>query len=158
MKIRSVLAEFEEMKSDNVSPYTPGVKNESFAPVAILGAREYIFSENVGILGDVAAGKEQTFGTLFARTLSQIGGKLHYGHPDFLNGIFMTTRGGVSKAQKGLHLNEDIYAGMNAMLRGGRREHAVRGGTMIEGVRRAGNGPYVLETGFWYAGRTRRAS
>jgi len=123
LKIRSVLAEFEEMKTDNVSPYAPGVKNESPAPVAILGAREYIFSENIGVLGDVAAGKEQTFGTLFARTLAQIGGKLHYGHPDFLNGIFMTTRGGVSKAQKGLHLNEDIYAGMTAILRGGRIKH-----------------------------------
>ncbi|KAI1646897.1 glycosyltransferase family 48 protein [Daldinia loculata] len=123
LKIRSVLAEFEEMKSDNISPYTPGVKTEIAAPVAILGAREYIFSENIGVLGDIAAGKEQTFGTLFARTLSQIGGKLHYGHPDFLNGIFMCTRGGVSKAQKGLHLNEDIYAGMNAMLRGGRIKH-----------------------------------
>ncbi|AEO68099.1 glycosyltransferase family 48 protein [Thermothielavioides terrestris NRRL 8126] len=123
LKIRSVLAEFEEMKTDNVSPYTPGVKNPTRAPVAILGAREYIFSENIGILGDVAAGKEQTFGTLFARTLAQIGGKLHYGHPDFLNGVFMTTRGGVSKAQKGLHLNEDIYAGMNALLRGGRIKH-----------------------------------
>ncbi|KZZ93396.1 beta-1,3-glucan synthase catalytic subunit [Moelleriella libera RCEF 2490] len=123
LKIRSVLAEFEEMKTDNVSPYTPGVKNETRTPVAILGAREYIFSENIGILGDVAAGKEQTFGTLFARTLAQIGGKLHYGHPDFLNGIFMTTRGGVSKAQKGLHLNEDIFAGMNAILRGGRIKH-----------------------------------
>ncbi|KEZ45482.1 1,3-beta-glucan synthase component FKS1 [Scedosporium apiospermum] len=123
LKIRSVLAEFEEMKVDNVSPYTPGVKSPVKHPVAILGAREYIFSENIGILGDVAAGKEQTFGTLFARTLAQIGGKLHYGHPDFLNGIFMTTRGGVSKAQKGLHLNEDIYAGMNASLRGGRIKH-----------------------------------
>ncbi|EAA28744.1 glycosyltransferase family 48 protein [Neurospora crassa] len=123
LKIRSVLAEFEEMKTDNLSPYTPGVKNEVRHPVAILGAREYIFSENIGILGDIAAGKEQTFGTLFARTLAQIGGKLHYGHPDFLNGIFMTTRGGVSKAQKGLHLNEDIYAGMNALLRGGRIKH-----------------------------------
>ncbi|KAI4146737.1 MAG: hypothetical protein L6R39_003348 [Caloplaca ligustica] len=123
LKIRSVLAEFEEMTTDNVSPYTPGLPPNETAPVAILGAREYIFSENIGILGDVAAGKEQTFGTLFARTLAQIGGKLHYGHPDFLNGIFMTTRGGVSKAQKGLHLNEDIYAGMNALLRGGRIKH-----------------------------------
>ncbi|KAL2890464.1 1 3-beta-glucan synthase component FKS1 [Ceratocystis lukuohia] len=123
LKIRSVLAEFEEMKLENTSPYTPGVKNEVTSPVAILGAREYIFSENIGIMGDVAAGKEQTFGTLSARTLAQIGGKLHYGHPDFLNGIFMCTRGGVSKAQKGLHLNEDIYAGMNAMLRGGRIKH-----------------------------------
>jgi len=123
LKIRSVLAEFEEMNTDNVSPYTPGVPPTNTNPVAILGAREYIFSENIGILGDVAAGKEQTFGTLFARTLAQIGGKLHYGHPDFLNGIFMTTRGGVSKAQKGLHLNEDIYAGMNALIRGGRIKH-----------------------------------
>ncbi|KAF1956695.1 beta-1,3-glucan synthase-like protein [Byssothecium circinans] len=123
LKIRSVLAEFEEMTTDNVSPYTPGLPSAKFNPVAILGAREYIFSENIGMLGDVAAGKEQTFGTMFARTLAQIGGKLHYGHPDFLNGIFMTTRGGVSKAQKGLHLNEDIYAGMNALLRGGRIKH-----------------------------------
>lgn len=123
LKIRSVLAEFEEMTTDNVSPYTPGLPTKKFDPVAILGAREYIFSENIGVLGDVAAGKEQTFGTLFARTLAKVGGKLHYGHPDFLNGIFMTTRGGVSKAQKGLHLNEDIFAGMNALLRGGRIKH-----------------------------------
>ena len=123
LKIRSVLAEFDEMTTDNVSPYTPGLPAKNTNPVAILGAREYIFSENIGILGDIAAGKEQTFGTMFSRTLATIGGKLHYGHPDFLNGIFMTTRGGVSKAQKGLHLNEDIYAGMNALLRGGRIKH-----------------------------------
>lgn len=36
----------------------------------------------------------------------------------------MNTRGGVSKAQKGLHLNEDIYAGMNAFGRGGRIKHS----------------------------------
>ena len=123
LKIRSVLAEFEEMTTDNVSPYTPGVPSAPSYPVAIVGAREYIFSENIGVLGDVAAAKEQTFGTLFARTLAEVGGKLHYGHPDFLNGVYMTTRGGVSKAQKGLHLNEDIYAGMNALLRGGRIKH-----------------------------------
>lgn len=126
LKIRSVLAEFEELNVEHVNPYAPNLKNsveESTAPVAILGAREYIFSENSGVLGDVAAGKEQTFGTLFARTLAQIGGKLHYGHPDFLNATFMLTRGGVSKSQKGLHLNEDIYAGMTAMLRGGRIKH-----------------------------------
>jgi len=36
----------------------------------------------------------------------------------------MNTRGGVSKAQKGLHLNEDIYAGMMAFGRGGRIKHS----------------------------------
>ncbi|CCE65261.1 hypothetical protein TPHA_0K01270 [Tetrapisispora phaffii CBS 4417] len=126
LKIRSVLAEFEELDVEQVNPYSPGLSYQDQVakhPVAIVGAREYIFSENSGVLGDIAAGKEQTFGTLFARTLSQIGGKLHYGHPDFINATFMTTRGGLSKAQKGLHLNEDIYAGMNALLRGGRIKH-----------------------------------
>lgn len=124
LKIKSVLAEFEEFKLNSRDDYILGssadCKKDS---VAIVGAREYIFSENIGVLGDIAAAKEQTFGTLFARTLAEIGGKLHYGHPDFLNSIFMNTRGGISKAQKELHLNEDIYAGMMATCRGGRIKH-----------------------------------
>lgn len=125
LKIRNVLGEFEEFQVSQQSPYAAqGHRDFKKFPVAIVGAREYIFSENIGILGDIAAGKEQTFGTLAARSLSFIGGKLHYGHPDFLNAIFMNTRGGVSKAQKGLHLNEDIYAGMNAFGRGGRIKHS----------------------------------
>lgn len=125
LKIRNVLGEFEEYHTPPLNPYSAqGAKEFSRKdPVAIVGAREYIFSENIGILGDVAAGKEQTFGTLSARSMAYIGGKLHYGHPDFLNAIFMTTRGGVSKAQKGLHLNEDIYAGMTASGRGGKIKH-----------------------------------
>ncbi|EPX71452.1 1,3-beta-glucan synthase subunit Bgs2 [Schizosaccharomyces octosporus yFS286] len=123
LKIRSILAEFEAFNSPSNDPYEETQEPYQNNPVAIMGAREYIFSENIGILGDVAAGKEQTFGTLFARTMAQIGGKLHYGHPDFLNAIYMTTRGGVSKAQKSLHVNEDIYAGMTALQRGGRIKH-----------------------------------
>ena len=124
LKIRNVLAEFEEYSVSSQNPYAQWGSNEfKKSPVAIVGAREYIFSENIGILGDLAAGKEQTFGTLSARSMAWIGGKLHYGHPDFLNAVYMTTRGGVSKAQKGLHLNEDIYAGMNAFGRGGRIKH-----------------------------------
>ncbi|KAF8911358.1 1,3-beta-glucan synthase [Mucidula mucida] len=124
LKIRNILAEFEELNPTNQSPYAHwGHKDFKRTPVAIVGAREYIFSENIGILGDLAAGKEQTFGTLAARSMAWIGGKLHYGHPDFLNALFMNTRGGVSKAQKGLHLNEDIYAGMNAFGRGARIKH-----------------------------------
>ncbi|KAG2159276.1 glycosyltransferase family 48 protein [Suillus bovinus] len=124
LKIRNILGEFEEYSVSTQSPYAQyGHKEFKKSPVAIVGAREYIFSENIGILGDLAAGKEQTFGTLSARAWAWIGGKLHYGHPDFLNALYMNTRGGVSKAQKGLHLNEDIYAGMNAFGRGGRIKH-----------------------------------
>ncbi|PFH54366.1 glycosyltransferase family 48 protein [Amanita thiersii Skay4041] len=125
LKIRNILGEFEEYSVSSQSPYAQwGHKEFSRSPVAIVGTREYIFSENIGVLGDIAAGKEQTFGTMTARALAWIGGKLHYGHPDFLNATFMTTRGGVSKAQKGLHLNEDIFAGMNAFGRGGRIKHS----------------------------------
>lgn len=125
LKIRNILGEFEEYNMSGQSPYAQwGHKEFARSPVAIVGTREYIFSENIGVLGDIAAGKEQTFGTMTARALAWIGGKLHYGHPDFLNGIFMNTRGGVSKAQKGLHLNEDIFAGMNAFGRGGRIKHS----------------------------------
>lgn len=125
IKIRNILGEFEEYSISSQSPYAQwGHKEFKKSPVAIVGTREYIFSENIGILGDIAAGKEQTFGTMTARALSWIGGKLHYGHPDFLNALFMNTRGGVSKAQKGLHLNEDIFAGMNAFGRGGRIKHS----------------------------------
>lgn len=125
IKIRNILGEFEEYSVSSQSPYAQwGHKEFKKSPVAIVGTREYIFSENIGILGDIAAGKEQTFGTMTARALAWIGGKLHYGHPDFLNALFMNTRGGVSKAQKGLHLNEDIFAGMNAFGRGGRIKHS----------------------------------
>ncbi|KAJ3120625.1 1,3-beta-D-glucan synthase [Nowakowskiella sp. JEL0407] len=113
IKIRNTLAEFENATA----------KDAASPPVAIIGGREFIFSEKIGVLGDVAAGKEYTFGTISQRTMTKIGARLHYGHPDFLNTIFMATRGGVSKAQKGLHLNEDIYAGMQAMQRGGRIKH-----------------------------------
>lgn len=124
LKIRNLLSEFDEAVPP-LDPYSRDTGLDGYSnPVAIVGTREYIFSENIGVLGDIAAGKEQTFGTLFARTLAHIGGKLHYGHPDFLNGVFMTTRGGVSKAQKGLHLNEDIYAGISAISRGGRIKHS----------------------------------
>ncbi|KAI8143400.1 1,3-beta-glucan synthase component-domain-containing protein [Fennellomyces sp. T-0311] len=120
LKVRSIFGEFEQTTSPEE---IYALSKDHQAPIAIVGAREYIFSENVGVLGDVAAGKEQTFGTLTQRIMAKMGGRLHYGHPDFLNAAFMTTRGGVSKAQRGLHLNEDIYAGMSALSRGGRIKH-----------------------------------
>ncbi|KAG0172438.1 1,3-beta-D-glucan synthase [Apophysomyces sp. BC1034] len=124
LKIRSIFSEFEQHGAPNEEQlYALNPNSSSTSPVAIVGAREYIFSENMGVLGDLAAGKEQTFGTLTQRIMARLGGRLHYGHPDFLNAVFMTTRGGVSKAQRGLHLNEDIYAGMNALSRGGRVKH-----------------------------------
>jgi 1,3-beta-glucan synthase len=165
LKIRNVLSEFDEYTVSSQSPYAQwGHQDFKKSPVAIVGAREYIFSENIGVLGDIAAGKEQTFGTLAARALSWIGGKLHYGHPDFLNGIFMNTRGGVSKAQKGLHLNEDIFAGMTAIGRGGQIKHSeyiqcgkgrdLGFGTILNFQTKLGNGmgEQMLSREYYYLG------
>ncbi|KNE64975.1 hypothetical protein AMAG_10642 [Allomyces macrogynus ATCC 38327] len=107
VKIRSVLAEFA--RGDPT--------------LAMVGGREFIFSESIGLLGNVAAGKEYTFGTLTQRVMSYLRSRLFYGHADAFNFTFMATRGGVSKGQRGLHLNEDIYAGMNAQMRGGQIVH-----------------------------------
>ncbi|KIY49719.1 glycosyltransferase family 48 protein [Fistulina hepatica ATCC 64428] len=166
LKVRNVLGEFEEYNVSSQSPYAQWGAKEfaKRSPVAIVGAREYIFSEHIGILGDIAAGKEQTFGTLTARVNAWLGGKLHYGHPDFLNAVFMNTRGGVSKAQKGLHLNEDIFAGMNAFGRGGRIKHSeyyqcgkgrdLGFGTILNFQTKLGNGmgEQMLSREYYYLG------
>ena len=77
LKIRNVLAEFEQKAhNSNLSPYRAS-SSPSGGPVAIVGAREYIFSENIGVLGDIAAGKEQTFGTLSQRIMATIGGRVN---------------------------------------------------------------------------------
>lgn len=44
--------------------------------------------------------------------------RLHYGHPDLFNKLFVMTRGGISKATRGLHLTEDVFIGCQMMLRG----------------------------------------
>jgi len=120
IKIRNVLAEFE-LQGDEKSPYS--LKSTKSTPVAIVGTREHIFSERIGGMAANAASKEFVFGTLVQRIMNRLGSRLHYGHPDFLNTVFMTTRGGLSKAQKGLHINEDIYAGYTVFQRGGRIKH-----------------------------------
>jgi 1,3-beta-glucan synthase component len=95
--LHNILAEFEDYIISSQSPYAQwGQKEFKAALVAIMGACEYI----IGILSDIAAGKEQTFGTLTVYSLARIGGKLHYGHPNFLNAMFMNTCGGVSKVSR----------------------------------------------------------
>ena len=59
LKIRNVLAEFDKYLMSSQSPYTHW-NHEDFKkpPITIVCACKYIFSENIGILGDLAAGKE----------------------------------------------------------------------------------------------------
>jgi hypothetical protein len=88
------------------------------SPPAIVGFREHIFS-GLGTLGNFAATAELVFGTLVQRTLSRpLWSRYHYGHPDVMDKLVLMAQGGLSKATKGLNLSEDVFAGMDAQLRG----------------------------------------
>jgi len=87
----------------------------------IIGFPEHITSD-IGTIGDLAASAEIAFGTLLQRTYAVLGARMHYGHPDLMNKIYMIQQGGVSKATKTLNLSEDIFAGMDFTLRGDQRK------------------------------------
>lgn len=90
-------------------------------PVALVGFREWIFSQDSGALASFAAATEFTFGSMIQRIMTWPGAvRFHYGHPDLWNKLFVMTRGGVSKATRGFHISEDVFAGYNHVLRGGR--------------------------------------
>ncbi|KAG2442515.1 hypothetical protein HXX76_002601 [Chlamydomonas incerta] len=89
-------------------------------PVAVVGFREWVFSDKAGALGAFAASAEFAFGTIVQRTMAYPAAvRLHYGHPDAFNKLFVMTRGGVAKATRQLHISEDVFGGMNHTLRGG---------------------------------------
>ena len=109
LKMRNLLCEF---KAHPDRPQAP----------TIVGFREHIFtgtSKQLSSLASYMALQEGCFVTLTQRVLwDPLQVRLHYGHPDVFDKIFSMTRGGVSKASKGINLSEDIYAGFNHMLRG----------------------------------------
>lgn len=106
LKMRNMLEEFDSGSPDR--PYT------------IVGLPEHIFTGSVSSLANYMALQETSFVTLGQRTLARpLRMRLHYGHPDVFNKLFFITRGGISKASKGINLSEDIFAGYNNCLRGG---------------------------------------
>ena len=92
--------------------------------VRIVGFREHIFSESGGAVAHFAASNEFVFGTMVQRFLTwPLCVRFHYGHPDLWDKVWALSSGGVSKASRTLHVSEDIYGGLNAVLRGGGVEY-----------------------------------
>lgn len=86
----------------------------------IVGFREHIFTGAVSSLANYMALQELSFVTLGQRVLNNpLRIRQHYGHPDIFDKLFFCTRGGMSKASKGINLSEDIFAGYNNSIRGG---------------------------------------
>ncbi|KAF3786088.1 Callose synthase 5 [Nymphaea thermarum] len=110
LKMRNLLEEFNE---------SHGVR-----PPTILGVREHIFTGSVSSLGWFMSNQETSFVTIGQRVLANpLKVRFHYGHPDVFDRIFHITRGGISKASRGINLSEDIFAGFNSILRRGNVTH-----------------------------------
>ena len=87
--------------------------------VRLIGFREHIFSLEVGTVGAFAASNEFVFGTMTQRFLNYpLAVRFHYGHPDVWDKVWVQANGGVAKASKTLHISEDIFGGINILLRG----------------------------------------
>lgn len=107
----SLLAEFH---TDHRGNHAPSKR------MRIVGFKEYIFTEDSGIVGRSGALNEFTFGTIIQRELHvTLGARLHYGHPDCFDFGFVLTNGGTSKMSKTINVSEDIFGGINVVMRGG---------------------------------------
>ncbi|KAB1210572.1 Callose synthase 5 [Morella rubra] len=109
-KMRNLLEEFNE--------------DHGVRPPTILGVREHIFTGSVSSLAWFMSNQEMSFVTIGQRVLARpLKVRFHYGHPDVFDRIFHITRGGISKASRGINLSEDIFAGFNSTLRRGNVTH-----------------------------------
>ncbi|WMV53781.1 hypothetical protein MTR67_047166 [Solanum verrucosum] len=110
LKMRNLLEEFNE--------------DHGVRPPTILGVREHIFTGSVSSLAWFMSNQETSFVTIGQRVLARpLRVRFHYGHPDVFDRIFHITRGGISKASRGINLSEDIFAGFNSTLRRGNITH-----------------------------------
>eukprot|EP01125_Pyxidicula_operculata_P011382 TRINITY_DN3731_c0_g1_i4.p1 TRINITY_DN3731_c0_g1~~TRINITY_DN3731_c0_g1_i4.p1 ORF type:complete len:1585 (-),score=371.74 TRINITY_DN3731_c0_g1_i4:112-4866(-) len=81
----------------------------------IIGSREYIFTKNLGTVARCHAYQEWSFGTLILRTYSDLGIRLHYGHPDVFHGSWALGHSGLSKVNPNINTSEDVFAGFETM-------------------------------------------
>lgn len=89
----------------------------------LLGFREYIFTWQQGTVAASNASAEWTFNTNHQRALAWLGVRMHYGHPDFLEGAWALSRGGMSKPSVQINLSEDVFLGIMLHLRGEQSGH-----------------------------------
>jgi len=101
----------------------PGQEDRAAPRCRYLGFREVIYTAREGTVGKCHAAAEWTFGTIYQRFLSGMDCRMHYGHPDFLDGFWARNRGGMSKSSPVVNLSEDIFAGFNVRMREEKSPH-----------------------------------
>jgi hypothetical protein len=84
--------------------------------VKLVGFKEYITTINWSSAGLGAGYAEKVFGSIIQRSWTMLGGRLHYGHPDFIRGSSVMFETGMSNMDV---VSEDIFLGMTILLAGG---------------------------------------
>lgn len=93
-------------------------------PLVVLGLREHVFTHSLSASAFFMSQQEYLFGTLWQRVMaSPFKVRMHYGHPDLFDKVWITTRGSTAKASSIINISEDIFAGFTVMLRGGESGH-----------------------------------
>ncbi|KAH1057702.1 hypothetical protein J1N35_035767 [Gossypium stocksii] len=87
-------------------------------PNSVRRSSSFFFSSSVSSLAWFMSYQETSFVTIGQRLLSNpLRVCFHYGHPDVFDRLFHITRGGISKASKTINLSEDVFAGLNQILK-----------------------------------------
>lgn len=108
LKMRNLLQEFQPENCDRRHP------------PRIVGFREHVYTGGLSSVANYMAMQEATFATLTQRVLDQpLRVRMHYGHPDLFDKLYVMSNAGLSKASKSINLNEDVFAGFNTVLRAG---------------------------------------
>eukprot|EP00993_Chasmostoma_nieuportense_P001089 NODE_19_length_4559_cov_24.014215_g17_i0.p1 GENE.NODE_19_length_4559_cov_24.014215_g17_i0~~NODE_19_length_4559_cov_24.014215_g17_i0.p1 ORF type:complete len:1500 (+),score=450.80 NODE_19_length_4559_cov_24.014215_g17_i0:393-4502(+) len=107
------------------TPFGADIKaNDVINPYRVVGFAEWQYTRGLSMVGEVAGQAEFCFTSIHQRVCRwPLRARLHYGHPDFLDGHWVRTRGGLSHASHLVNTAEDVFAGYEVVGRGERVEY-----------------------------------
>jgi hypothetical protein len=93
-------------------------------PYRVVGYGEWQYTRGLSMVGEVAGQAEFCFTSIHQRVCRwPLRARLHYGHPDLMDGYWVRTRGGLSHASHLVNTAEDVFAGYEVVARGERVEY-----------------------------------
>ena len=117
LKLPNLLTEFHitplPLSTTAAPPFHPPLSASH--PLVLLGLREHVFTRALSTSALFMSHSEALFGVVWQRVLAApLRVRLHYGHPDVADKVWMATRGGFSKASAVVNVSEDVFAGARA--------------------------------------------
>jgi len=104
---------------------SPGLRADAVInPYRVVGYGEWQYTRGLSMVGEVAGQAEFCFTSIHQRVCRwPLRARLHYGHPDFMDGYWVRSRGGLSHGSHLVNTAEDVFAGYEVVGRGERVEY-----------------------------------